>query len=345
MVAKIPTKGDENVSVLAFQRKKAIYSVVSLFAGAGGLDIGFERQGFKTVWANDIDIDACNTHRNWSRAEVVCGDITKINFGEIPVADVITGGFPCQGFSLAGPRKIDDKRNILYRYFVKLVEEKRPYCFVAENVKGILTLGDGTIIEAIIEDFSDKGYDVFPNLINAADYAVPQDRWRVILLGFRKDMEVAKFSFPKPFVEKVTLMEALKGFPAPNNEDICNAPFSSRYMSRNRKRQWNEVSYTIPAMAKQVALHPSSPDMRKIGEDKWVFGDDGPSRRFSWQEAAAIQTFPRDMFFYGNLTSKYKQIGNAVPVKLAEVIAKEVYRVLSAYKNRIEAGGCIGHSN
>lgn len=322
--------------------KKNTYTVVSLFAGAGGLDMGFENQGFKTIWANDIDIDACETHRLWSNAEVIHGDISKIDFNIIPNSDVITGGFPCQGFSLAGPRKIDDKRNILYKYFVSLVELKQPYAFIAENVKGILTLGDGAIIEAIIEDFSDKGYNVFPNLVNAADYGVPQDRWRVFMVGFRKDLNITEFKFPEPFDKRVTLAEALKGMPEPNANDICNASFSSRYMSRNRRRGWEDVSYTIPAMSKQVPLHPSSPCMIKLGEDKWKFGDNGITRRFSWQEAAVIQTFPRNMQFVGNLTSKYRQIGNAVPVKLAEVVASQVKSLLDVSLKRTSMKEKVG---
>lgn len=322
--------------------KKNTYTVVSLFAGAGGLDMGFENQGFKTIWANDIDIDACETHRLWSNAEVIHGDISKIDFNIIPNSDVITGGFPCQGFSLAGPRKIDDKRNILYKYFVSLVELKQPYAFIAENVKGILTLGDGAIIEAIIEDFSDKGYNVFPNLVNAADYGVPQDRWRVFMVGFRKDLNITEFKFPEPFDKRVTLAEALKGMPEPNANDICNASFSSRYMSRNRRRGWEDVSYTIPAMSKQVPLHPSSPCMIKLGEDKWKFGDNGITRRFSWQEVAVIQTFPRNMQFVGNLTSKYRQIGNAVPVKLAEVVASQVKSLLDVSLKRTSMKEKVG---
>lgn len=109
--------------------KKKI-DMVSLFCGAGGLDKGFENKGFRTVWANDFDGDACETHRGWSSAEVVQGDIGKVDFKSIPRTEVIAGGFPCQGFSLAGPRKLDDSRNVLYRYFVKLVEEKQPKVFV-----------------------------------------------------------------------------------------------------------------------------------------------------------------------------------------------------------------------
>lgn len=304
----------------------AKYTLVSLFSGAGGLDMGFENRGFKTIWANDVDKDACDTHRLWSGCEVVHGDIGKVDFESIPEADVIAGGFPCQGFSLAGPRKLDDSRNVLYRYFVKLVEMKKPKVFVAENVKGILTLGNGEVIKAIIDDFSDKGYHVVPTLVNAADYGVPQDRFRVIIVGVRKDLG-KQYKFPEKFEKVVSLKEVLGVLPEPDKRDVCWAPFSSRYMSRNRKRSWDQPSFTIPAMAKQVALHPSSVDMVKKGPDVWEFGK-GKTRRLSYKEAAVIQTFPYDMFFCGDLVSKYKQIGNAVPVKLAEVVAGSVYELL-----------------
>lgn len=313
------------------------FSVVSLFAGAGGLDMGFERQGFKILWANDIDKDACETHRGWSSAEVVQGDIASIDTDTIPDSGIIIGGFPCQGFSLAGPRKIDDERNALYKFFVNLVEEKKPYVFVAENVKGILTLGEGMILEAILQDFSDRGYDVFPHLVNAADYGVPQERWRVIMMGFRKDLGIKNYEFPMPLYVKLHMEDALNGIPEPDPADVCQGSYSSRYMSRNRRRDWGDASYTIPAMSKQVPLHPSSPNMVKINSEQWAFGKDGKTRRLSWQEAAAIQTFPGGMHFSGNLTSKYRQIGNAVPVRLAEVVAIEVRRCLEGsliYKER-----------
>ena len=305
------------------------FTAVSLFCGAGGLDMGFDRVGFRTIWANDFDKDACKTHQNWSRAEVVCGDISKIETSEIPDSDIILGGFPCQGFSLSGPRKIDDSRNVLYKHYVRIVKEKQPLIFVGENVKGLLTMGEGKIIEAIIAEFSDCGYDVFFQLINAKNFGVPQDRERVIISGFRKDLNIQRFEIPVPRNMHTTLREALAGMPDPKPDDVCAAPYSSRYMSRNRKRGWDEVSYTIPAMAKQVTLYPGSPDMIKIETDHWEFGKDGITRRFSWQEAAAIQTFPKNMSFFGDLTSKYKQIGNAVPVKLAEYVAVQLYAILN----------------
>lgn len=305
------------------------FTAISLFCGAGGLDMGFERAGFRTIWANDFEPDACKTHEQWSNAKIVCGDIAKVDEQDIPDADIMLGGFPCQGFSLSGPRKIDDSRNALYRHYVRIVKAKQPLMFVGENVKGLLTMGGGSIIEAIIEDFSQCGYDVYYKLLNAKDYEVPEDRERVIIVGFRKDLGVKDFEYPVPRKRQITMRMALNGLPEPQESEICNAPYSSRYMSRNRKRGWDDVSYTIPAMAKQVTLWPGSPDMVKLGKDLWVFGDNGVTRRFSWREAAAIQTFPPDLEFHGDLTSKYKQIGNAVPVKLAEIIATHLYGLLS----------------
>lgn len=304
------------------------FTVVSLFSGAGGLDLGFENAGFKTIWANDFDADACETHRSWSNAEVVCGDIKQLDLASIPQSDVILGGFPCQGFSLSGPRKIDDSRNSLYKHFVKLVKQNQPLLFVGENVKGLLTMGDGAIIEAIVNEFADCGYDLYYQLVNAKNYGVPQDRERIIITGFRKDLNINDFALPTSSGETRTLSEALTQLPESTTEDICWAPYSSRYMSRNRKRDWDQVSYTIPAMAKQVPLYPGSPDMKKVSSDKWVFGENGETRRLSWREAAAIQTFPASLEFTGDLTSKYKQIGNAVPVKLAEFVAHHIRRVL-----------------
>lgn len=305
------------------------FTAASLFCGAGGLDIGFERAGFKTVWANDFDKDACKTHENWSNAKVVCGDIGKVDVSDIPDVDVILGGFPCQGFSLSGPRKIDDSRNVLYKHYVRIVKAKQPLMFVGENVKGLLTMGNGSIIDAIINEFSECGYNVFYKLLNARDYEVPEDRERVIIVGFRKDLGIDQFEYPVPREFRVTMREALKNVAAPTPEEVCMQPYSSRYMSRNRKRGWDDVSYTIPAMAKQVTLWPGSPDMVKLDKDLWEFGKNGETRRFSWREAAAIQTFPTDLEFYGDLTSKYKQIGNAVPCKLAEIVATHLYGLLS----------------
>ena len=310
------------------RKKKKEFTAVSLFCGAGGLDMGFDNAGFRTIWANDFNADACETFRLWSDAKVVCGDVSKIKNGDIPTSDIMLGGFPCHGFSLSGPRRIDDSRNVLYKEYVRILKAKMPLAFVGENVKGLLTMADGKIAEAIFAAFHDCGYTVKCKLLNAADYGVPQDRERVIIVGVREDLRCGEFRFPEVESRKLTLRDAIGDMPKPKPDEVCDAPFSSRYMSRNRKRGWNDVSFTIPAMAKQVALHPSSPDMLKLDKDLWQFGKNGRTRRLSWREAAAIQTFPRDMEFAGDITSKYKQIGNAVPVRLAEKVAMSLHSLL-----------------
>jgi DNA (cytosine-5)-methyltransferase 1 len=308
------------------------FKVVSLFCGAGGLDLGLEATGrFQTVFANDMDKDACNTFSNWSDAKVIPGKIENISIDDIPNdIDIVTGGFPCQGFSAAGPRQVLDVRNKLYLELSKVIEAIKPKAFLAENVKGLTTMDGGLILKAIVEDFSSKGYNLYHKVLNAADFKVPQDRERVILVGIRQDIDKG-FEFPEPS-GRVTLQEAIGHFPAPLPKDVCQDPYSSRYMSRNRKRDWNQVSYTIPAMAKQVTLHPSSPNMIKLERDIWEFGK-GITRRFSWQEAAAVQTFPAFLKFEGDLNSKYKQIGNAVPPKLAEAVG---YKFAEALDKALE---------
>lgn len=192
--------------------------IASLFCGAGGLDIGFHRAGFETVWANDFNGDACDTFRKWCpSATVVCGDIGKIDEFELPDdIDVMLGGFPCQGFSLSGPRKLDDKRNSLYRNYVRMVRAKMPKAFIGENVKGLLTMGGGQIVDAIIADFSDCGYEVRYKLLNAKDYGVPEDRQRVIIVGFRKNLGIDDFSYPAEHRHIVTLREVLGSVPEPS---------------------------------------------------------------------------------------------------------------------------------
>lgn len=305
--------------------------VVSLFCGAGGMDYGFEQAGFEIIWANDNDKDALATYKMNLDAETCLGDIREIPSSKIPFAPVIIGGFPCQGFSAAGPRLVTDKRNFLYLEFVRILEDKQPYAFVAENVKGLLTLGNGAVANAMINDFASKGYKVKIKLFNAANFGVPQFRERVIIVGIRHDIE-AEFTFPKETHNKenwVTLRNVLYGLPEPDPKEVCNQPFSSRYMSRNRKRDWDDVSFTIPAMAKQVPLHPSSPDMIKLGKDLWKFGEGAPSRRFAYWEAALVQSFPQNFNFVGDLISKYRQIGNAVPPVFARAIAKQLYHFLA----------------
>lgn len=320
------------------------FKVISMFSGAGGLDMGFHNKGFQILWANDLSKDACETYDKWAnynkdgtrksdeeRTIIECGDVAKLDLNEVLPGvdvDVVLGGFPCQGFSIAGPRQVDDTRNVLYRHFVEMVKIKKPKVIVAENVIGIKTLGEGAVFDKIIEDFSELGYTMSAPTVNAKNYGVPQDRMRVIFIGIKNEIcNGGAYIFPSGDPKIVTLKEALSGLEPVDMEDVCQASFSSRYMSRNRQRDYDDVSFTIPAMAKQVPLSPDSDGMEFEDVDKFKFI--GKYRRLSYKEAAAIQTFPVGMEFCGDLDSKYRQIGNAVPVKLAEAIAVEVDRILT----------------
>lgn len=306
--------------------------------------MGFHNKGFQILWANDFNKDACDTYDKWANYDkdgnrkqesdctiIECGDISKLDLSKVLPGievDVVLGGFPCQGFSLAGPRQVDDSRNVLYRHFVEMVKLKHPKVIVAENVIGIKTLGSGAVFNKIIEDFSELGYTMSAPTVNAKNFRVPQDRMRVIFIGIKNEIcHGGAYIFPSGDTKVITLKEALSSLEEVDMDDVCQASFSSRYMSRNRKRDYNDVSFTIPAMAKQVPLSPDSDGMEFKDVDKFEFI--GNNRRLSYKEAAAIQTFPPDMEFCGDLDSKYKQIGNAVPVKLAEAIAAEVYKILT----------------
>jgi DNA (cytosine-5)-methyltransferase 1 len=180
------------------------YSVVSLFAGCGGKDLGFIRAGFDIVWANDVNQSACNTYSQNIGDHIVCGDITNIKSTLIPEADIIIGGFPCQGFSIVGTRRLDDERNFLYRQMKRIIKDKKPAFFVAENVRGLLNMSGGRVIEAMIKEFREIGYNVQYRLLNARDFGVPQHRERVFIVGNRLGVENP---FPRPTHTHVSLKD------------------------------------------------------------------------------------------------------------------------------------------
>lgn len=179
----------------------------------------------------------------------------------------------------------------------------------------------------IVEDFTKAGYHVYYQILNASNFEVPQDRTRVIIVGLRNDLKIDYFRYPQMSERRVTLADALKDVREPETNEVGRFNVSSRYMSRNRKRDWDDVSYTILALSRTLPLHPSSPDMIKVGKETWKFGD-GVSRQFNVPECAAIQTFPPNVRFVGSYSSKVRQIGNAVPVKLAEAIGRSLYDCL-----------------
>ncbi|MCI5145850.1 MAG: DNA (cytosine-5-)-methyltransferase [Candidatus Electrothrix sp. AR3] len=196
------------------------YSVLSLFSGCGGLDLGFRggfqflgkaypSNNFEVVWANDIEKNACKTYREYFEHNIVCGDIwdiigNQIGLFDAPIpaqADIVLGGFPCQDFSHAGKRRgFESKRGTLYKAMSKVIARTQPMLFLAENVKGLLTMNNGGAIETIIKDFEELGYHLSYKLLLTADFEVPQRRERVVIIGTRKDL-LPKFEFPNPVIE------------------------------------------------------------------------------------------------------------------------------------------------
>jgi DNA (cytosine-5)-methyltransferase 1 len=314
-------------------------SVVSLFAGAGGLDTGLEMAGFNVIWANEIDKDACETYiANHPNTYLERGDVRKVL--KFPKADVVVGGYPCQGFSLAGNRLVTDDRNYLYKEFLRCLRQVQPKFFIAENVKGLLTLADGKILEAMIEEYREEGYVVDAYLVNAKDYGVPQDRERVFIIGVREDIDFT-YELPEPTHGKgrekpyVTLRDAIGHLKPSEIGEYDQSGFSSRYLSRNRKRGWDEVSFTIQASGRHAPLHPSGDPMIKVGKDKWILPETSEHRKLSYVECALIQTFPPNYIWKGSLSSIYRQIGNAVPCLLAKAISKPIADYLKEqYRNQ-----------
>lgn len=303
---------------------------VALFAGCGGLDLGFRNAGFEIVWANDNNKKVADTYRfNHKGTKLVIEDLLNIESNEIPECDVIIGGPPCQSWSLAGGmRGKEDSRGQLFYEYVRVIKDKKPLAFVAENVKGILSKSHINSFNEIVEMFKECGYTITYSLVNAKNYGVPQDRERVFIVGIRDDIKKS-YEFPKPTHEQgtyITLKDAIYDLRDEPGEWM-EGSFSPIFMSRNRRREWNEVAFTIQASGRQTQIHPDSPEMIKIDKDKWQFKEDNKKkiRRMSIKECARIQTFPDDFRFLGDsINENYKMIGNAVPVKLAETIAKNL---------------------
>jgi len=318
--------------------------LISLFTGAGGLDLGFEKAGFEIVWANEFDKTIWETfEHNFPHTKLDKRSIVEIQSSEIPQADGIIGGPPCQSWSEAGAgRGINDKRGQLFHDYVRLLREKQPKFFLAENVSGILHPKHKEAFLNIIKEFENAGYEISQKLLNTNDYDVPQDRLRVIIVGYRKDLK-KKFEFPEPQKYKPVLKDAIFDLrlakPAKDknktngdklkisNHEYMNGGFSTIYMSRNRVRSWNEPSFTIQAGGRHAPIHPQAPKMKFINQNKRIFmpGQENKYRRLSVRECARIQTFPDDYIFkYIDIANGYKMIGNAVPVNFAKHIAQKI---------------------
>lgn len=303
-------------------------NVVSLFSGAGGFDLGFLEAGHALVWANDNDTDCVETYRKNIGSHIVLQDIEEIQEHEIPESDIIIGGFPCQGFSRANLRRSpDDMRNRLYLEFIRILQGKSPSYFVAENVRGLLSLDGGRVAEMVFQDFRDVGYRVSHKVVNMADYGVPQTRRRVIILGTREDLpEDANAAFPAPTHSNkpslfgrqrwVTVSEALKDIPEPDEPNDLKNHVCSQYKVTNR--DFTGHRRTDP--------HKPSPTILARGDGGGgvcALQHPGNHRRLSVRESAIVQSFPLDYEFFGSLNSMYRQVGNAVPPLFARRLAKE----------------------
>lgn len=309
--------------------------IVSLFAGCGGLDLGLENAGHSIVFATDIDKDCKTTYDNNFGHKLELKDVKELKGSELPSFDLLTGGFPCQGFSIANLyRNEKDERNELYLQIVRLLNETKPKYFLAENVPGILSLGKGEVVKQIVKEFSEcgDGYRVENYLLNAADYGVPQGRKRVVFLGVSNKIEKEKrdilfYNFPpkpthsdkkslglKPYR---TLKDAIGNMPEPYTDE--GEKFYNHYGTKhkvkingymgNRVLSWDKPGPTMVGRGggtggPVIAVHPNL------------------HRRFTVRETARIQSFPDDFKFYGSISSQFRQIGNAVAVDFAYHLGK-----------------------
>lgn len=322
--------------------------ISSFFSGAGGLDRGFEQAGFDVVWANEYDKSIWATYQaNFPKSVLDVRSIVNIKETDVPDCDGMIGGPPCQSWSEAGAaRGIDDHRGQLFFEYIRILEAKRPKFFLAENVSGILFQRHRAAFERILGRFSELGYHVSYALMNASNYGVPQDRERVIIVGYRTDLGI-RFEHPRPLAKKVALSDAIADLqdlvvpavgrdkPNPNvlvpNHEFMTGGFSSMFMSRNRVRPWGKPSFTIQAGGRHAPLHPQAPAMLKVAKDKLVFapGQEDLYRRLSVRECARIQTFPDShQFIYKSVADGYKMIGNAVPVELARILGEKIQQDL-----------------
>jgi len=306
-----------------------MYNVVSLFCGCGGADLGtiggfkfnnktYTKHPCRLVYACDIDPKAIESHRlNFQTEHTEGVDICEVKAEQIPDCDIITGGFPCQSFSTVNPNKDPyDNRAGLYRQMARIVKVKQPKVFVAENVKGMMTLHKGAIFKQVLEAFEESGYKAFHSLINAADYGVPQKRERVIIVGVRKDIvdDKGEFIFPiktndgnwvplSVAVEELAISEKKYYFSERAVQGMKNA---KNNMKRGLAQNLNEPCLTITSHLAKVSLNSRDPVLLVNPQSECY-------RRFTPLEAARIQSFPDGFKFAGSEITAYRQIGNAIP--------------------------------
>lgn len=343
-------------------------SVIDLFAGVGGLSLGFEKQGFNVLIANEYDESIADAYsKNHKGTKMIVGDITSLDLKETfgsyaGKVDVVIGGPPCQGFSQKGQRKtIHDERNFLFKYYVAVVELVKPRYFVMENVPNLLTAENGYFFREIEELFNKMGYSLEHGVLNAADYGVPQNRRRAIIIG-KLNGDAPKLPAPKD--EKVTIWDAisdlayLESGEGADVQEYKNAPESEyqKHLRGNATVLYNHVATKhSPIALERLAMIPPNAGKEVLPEEhitKSIYSGtwtrmrkdeisvtittrfDTPSsgkfthpyldRAITVREAARIQSFPDDFQFTGNKGSQMKQVGNAVPPLLAAAIASVI---------------------
>ena len=277
-------------------------TAIELFAGAGGLALGLEQAGINALAYVEYDKNCCETLKcNRPKWNVICTDVSNVDFTKYRGVDIVSGGFPCQAFSYAGKKLgFSDTRGTLFYEFARCVKETTPKLLLAENVKGLLAHDKGHTFGVIKDILESLGYTLQYKVLNAAYYGVGQKRERLIIVGARKDLNI-DFSFPEPDSEETTLRKALENCPA--SEGI-------RYSEKKRK-----VLELVPAGGCWTALPPRChPD---------------ETRPLTVREYARVQSFPDDWNFCGSIAAKYKQIGNAVPVELARRIGVQLVVAIS----------------
>jgi DNA (cytosine-5)-methyltransferase 1 len=303
-------------------------TAISLFTGCGGSDAGLVAAGFDVVMANDILPYAKDVYlENHPETDYLLGNIEEVR--AFPYCDLLAGCYPCQGFSQGGVREASRTINYLYREFGRALRYIMPKAFIVENVSGMVRADFSHLLKNQLKNFRQAGYKVKYALLNSADYGLAQERKRIIIVGLRKDLNL-EYKFPSPSHGPgapnpyFTIREAIGDLPEWPVGEFNEEPFHWYYMSRNRRRDWHEVSKTIVSHARSMPLHPISPPLIWVESDKYAFENNSPARRFSYREAARLQGFKRDFTFpdtYG-MPSKYRVVGNAVPPPLFEAVAR-----------------------
>lgn len=314
-------------------------TAVSLFSGCGGFDWGAAQAGVEIIWANDIDPDAAAAYRSiFPDVEFISDDIANIK--KFPQADVLIGCYPCTGFSVAARRRWRNQKgrdlraddgNFLYKQFLRALAQINPKYLFVENVVGMLTAENGWFLKQQLNGFIKYRYKPVFKLLSASDYGVAQSRKRVFIVGVRDDIKSFEYSFPQPShgpegkLPYALLQDVIADMEEWPEGEYFDYKFHGHYLTRNRKRGWDELSYTIVANAHHVPLHPMGKPMKFIEKDTWAL-QGKKNRRLSWRECTAIQGLPLKAAPSGKLIDKYRIVGNAVPPAFGKALLEPVVR-------------------